>query len=86
MCWCIATQMYSVGRGFVGAMHLESMVRVLGYAELPVVIDAILKHMRQKVRGPEEQATSLVDSVPWKPSEIVGISQPSSFSPHTFDR
>lgn len=42
--------MYCVGRGFVGGMHLESMVRVLGYADLPLVVETIIEHMRQKVR------------------------------------
>lgn len=44
-------QMYSVGRGFVGTMHLESMVRLLGYSDLPIVIEAIIDHMKQKVSG-----------------------------------
>lgn len=44
-------QLYSVGRHFVGGMHLESMVRVLGYADLPLVIETIIEHMQQKVGG-----------------------------------
>lgn len=41
--------MYSVGRGFVGGMHLESTLRLLGHTELPVVLETIIEHMKQKV-------------------------------------
>lgn len=41
-------QTYAVGRGFVGSMHLEAMVRVLGYTDLPLVVETIIEHMRQK--------------------------------------
>ena len=46
----IVYQTYAVGRGFVGSVHLEAMVRVLGHADLPLLVDAIIEHMRQKVR------------------------------------
>ena len=40
---------YAVARGFVGSIHLEAMVRVLGHADLPLVVDTVIEHMRQKV-------------------------------------
>ena len=38
-----------MARGFVGSIHLEAMVRVLGHADLPLVVDTVIEHMRQKV-------------------------------------
>lgn len=46
-CDCLV-QMYSVGRGFVGSIHLEAMVRVLGHADLPLVVETLIEHMRRK--------------------------------------
>lgn len=33
----------------MGSIHLEAMVRVLGHADLPLVVDTVIEHMRQKV-------------------------------------
>ncbi|CAM9929427.1 unnamed protein product, partial [Hapterophycus canaliculatus] len=41
-------QTFSVGRGFVGGAHLSAMVRLLGYTDLPLVVETIIEHMRQK--------------------------------------
>ncbi|CAM9756215.1 unnamed protein product [Ectocarpus sp. 8 AP-2014] len=43
--------MFSVGRGFVGGTHLSAMVRLLGHTDLPLVVETIIEHMRQKVNN-----------------------------------
>ena len=35
----------------MGSIHLEAMVRVLGHADLPLVVDTVIEHMRQKVQS-----------------------------------
>lgn len=47
--WQSLVKTYAVARGFVGSVHLEAMVRVLGHADIPLVVDTVIEHMRQKV-------------------------------------
>lgn len=46
----------------MGSIHLEAMVRVLGHADLPLVVDTVIEHMRQKV---------LRSIYPWYYSSII---------------
>ncbi|CAM9320569.1 unnamed protein product, partial [Laminaria digitata] len=64
LCGKAFDQTYAVGRGFVGSIHLEAMVRVLGHADLPLVVDTVIEHMRQKMLDIKDWTDALKGGLP----------------------
>ncbi|CAM9167660.1 unnamed protein product, partial [Phaeothamnion confervicola] len=63
MCGKAFEQVFALGREFVGRPHLECLLRVLGSAELPLLVEGVLQFMESKVADIKGWTDALVEGL-----------------------